>query len=96
MLGETQFLELAEAELERIEERIEAERDDIDCLRAGNVLRIVPDDGPEVVVNIQTPMREIWLASHRGGYHFGLEGAAWIERRTGETLEARLEEALRG
>ncbi len=94
-MDETKFLELADAELNRLQDAIESESDDAECTRNGNVLSIVTDDGPEVVVNIQTPMREIWLASLRGGYHFRFEDGVWTERRTGETLQARLRAAMK-
>jgi CyaY protein len=30
--------------------------------------------GSEIVVNLQKPLQEIWLASRSGGYHFRFDG----------------------
>ena len=53
-----------------LENWLEEAGDDFDCSRSGNVLTIELDSGEQVVVNIQTPMHEIWCASRFGGHHF--------------------------
>ena len=63
-MDETTFLAAADKALEALQDAFEAEYDDLDCTRSGNVLTIELESGAQVVVNIQTPMREIWLASH--------------------------------
>ncbi len=96
-MTETEFLELAEAEMVRLQDAVEARCDDADCTRSGNVLTIELDEGGEAVVNIQTPMREIWLASYLGGMHFAREAdGRWVNPRDGRTLEASLFAALEG
>lgn len=94
MVNETEFLEAADAELNRLQDRLEAKWDDVDCTRSGNVLTIELENGAEVIVNIQTPMREIWLASHFGGFHFAEKNGAWLETRGGGELEAAAEAAV--
>ncbi len=92
-MNDTEFLEMAGRTLDRTEDWLEDEYDDADCSRSGNVLTVELASG-EIVLNIQTPMHEIWLASRLGGFHFRPEGEAWVERRTGETLEAALRRTL--
>ncbi len=94
MESETEFLEAADAELNRLQDRIEAKWDDVDCTRSGNVLTIELENGAQVVVNIQTPMREIWLASHFGGYHFARHNGSWLETHGGSELETAAESAV--
>lgn len=93
MATESEFLNLAERTFEAIEERFD---DDFDgeVVRSGNVLKIVPDNGNEIVLNLQTPWQEIWLASRLGGYHFRYVEGAWRDTRTNETLDAKLEDTL--
>ena len=79
---DTEFLTMAEAEMASLENWLEEAGDDFDCSRSGNVLTIELDSGEQVVVNIQTPMHEIWCASRFGG-------------RTDRTLEDMIAEALR-
>ncbi len=93
-MTETEFLELAEAEMNRLQDEVEAKYDDADCTRSGNVLTIELEDGAEVVVNIQAPMQEIWLASHLGGYHFAPRAGDWISSRDGRNIRTVLFEAL--
>ena len=93
-MTETEFLEQAEAEMRRLQDLIEDEYDDADCTRSGNVLTIELESGAQVVVNIQTPMQEIWLASHLGGMHFAPTEEGWINPRDGLTLEASARRAV--
>lgn len=93
-MNESEFLEAAERELNLLQDRIEARFDDVDGMLSGHVLRFELENGAEMVVNIQAPMQEIWLASRRGGYHFALSEGEWRETRTGESLEAFAETVL--
>lgn len=88
MDNDTKFLEKAEAKLNWLEDHLMDLSDELDCARSGNVLTIELDDGQQIVVNIQTPMHEIWCASVFGGTHFKQnEEGQWINPRTKLTLE---------
>ena len=87
MDNDTEFLTVAEAEMQSLEAWLEAASEDIDCMRSGNFLTIELENGEQVVVNIQTPMHEIWCASRFGGHHFSLREGAWKDSRSGVTLE---------
>ena len=93
MATESEFLNLAEQMFDAIEARFD---DDFDgeITRSGNVLKIVPDNGNEIVLNLQTPWQEIWMASKLGGFHFRHEGGDWRDTRTSETLQDKLENTL--
>lgn len=93
MDNDTEFLTVAEAEMQSLEAWLEAASEDIDCMRSGNVLTIELENG-EQVVNIQTPMHEIWCASRFGGHHFSLQEGAWKDSRSGVTLEDIVRDAL--
>lgn len=54
MDNDTEFLTVAEAEMQSLEAWLEAASEDIDCMRSGNVLTIELENGEQVVVNIQT------------------------------------------
>jgi CyaY protein len=47
-----------------------------------------------VIVNRQTPNREIWVAARSGGFHFRLSEGEWRDTRSGEELIASLERIL--
>ena len=94
-MTETEFLAIAESVLDAIEnafERAGEEADvDVECSRSGNVLEIeFVDNGSQIIVNTQAPMREIWVAARPGGadavaeLHFGFLGVPQM------SLQARM------
>lgn len=93
-LSESQFLVLADQLLERIDAALnasaEADEAGIDCEINAGILTLTFDDDSRIVVNRQTPMREIWLASKGGGFHFRFDGASWRDTRGGGSLESIL------
>jgi CyaY protein len=80
-MGDQAFQALAERALERIEDAIDACGIDADLGRNGGVLTIEFDDGSKIIVNIQGPMREIWVATRSGGYHFREDSGRWLGTR---------------
>ena len=60
----------------------------------GSVLEIVNDDDEKIIVNKQTPKREIWLASKHGGQHFVFADGDWRDTRDGSLLWQRLDALL--
>ena len=47
-------------------------------------------DGTRVIVNRQTPNREIWVAARSGGFHFTFRDGAWRDTRSGDELYGSL------
>jgi CyaY protein len=84
--------------VERVFEWIEAALDelelDLDSSRKGPVLEIEFADGSRVILNAQTPLRELWLASRAGGRHFRQDDGVWCDTRTGQRFEELLCAAL--
>ena len=75
-MNSTLFYNTAEALFREIEEPPELGNADLD--RNGNVLSIEFDDGSQIVVNMQEPTRQVWLASRAGGgYHFSWKDGRW-------------------
>jgi CyaY protein len=62
---------------------------DIDTQRTGGLLELVFPDGSRIVVNLQPPLQEIWLAARAGGYHYRHVLGRWLDTRDGsEFFEA--------
>ena len=88
-MNESDFHRAVDAVLARIEGAAEAAASlDVD-LESG-ILTLTCADGTRVIVNRQTPNREIWVAARSGGFHFRRDGDAWRDTRTGEELFASL------
>ena len=54
------------------------------------MLTIECPDGSRIIVNRQTPNREIWVAARSGGFHFAWREGAWRDTRSGDELFASL------
>lgn len=88
-MDESEFHQVVDAILDRIERASEAS-EGIEADREGGVLTLTCPDGSRIIVNRQTPNREIWLAARSGGFHFAWRDGAWRDTRSGEALFARL------
>ncbi len=97
-MDETRFNALAEAELERIEQALDAAGLDVE-VQPGYVLQIEFDDGSQMIINRHTAAREIWVAARLGGFHYRPLDGQWLNTRDGEelwTALARLASAQAG
>jgi CyaY protein len=89
IMNETDFHRAVDAVLARIEAAAEDVPElDVD-LEAG-ILTLTCADGSRIIVNRQTPNREIWVAARSGGFHFSSREGAWRDTRSGDELFASL------
>ena len=57
--------------------------------RSGNVLTLEFENRTKLIVNLQPPMHELWLAAKSGGFHYKYVDGAWRNTRDGsEFFEA--------
>jgi CyaY protein len=96
-MTETEFLDLAESTLNRIEQAFDRlfEQDvvDVECKRSGNVLEIeFVDNGSKIIVNSQAPLQEMWVAARAGGFHYKRVNDEWRNTRDNTELFAALSE----
>ncbi len=88
-MPESEFHRAVDEVLRRVEAAVEShEALDVD-LESG-ILTIGCPDGTKVIVNRQTPNREIWVAARSGGFHFAARDGAWRDTRSGNELFAAL------
>jgi len=92
IMNETDFHRFVDAVMARIEASLEDSALDTD-LESG-ILTVTCPDGTRVIVNRQTPNREIWVAARSGGFHFAWREGAWRDTRSGEELYASLARIL--
>lgn len=83
-MTESEFLDRAEAILAQIQSSIDGAAIEAECTLSALVLTIDFDDGTRMVLNAQTPMQQLWLATRSGGIHFGFDGTSWRDLRSGE------------
>ncbi len=83
------YEEAARKALARIEQCADAWLDadviDIDAARTGGMLTLVLPNKSQLIVNMQPPLHELWLAARQGGFHFRYAGGdQWRDTRSGE------------
>ncbi|MGE5616031.1 MAG: iron donor protein CyaY [Bacillota bacterium] len=88
-MTETEFHRAVDAVLGHVESALAA-HDALDVDLEGGVLAITCPDDTRIIVNRQTPNREIWVAARSGGFHFAWRGDAWRDTRSGDELFASL------
>ena len=90
-MTDLEFLDRAEHLLQTVEEscdRVNEETDaDIDSQRSGGMVTLTFRNRSQLVLNMQRPLHELWLAARSGGYHFKWSGDAWQDTKgQGELL----------
>ena len=89
-MSDSEYLTRAEAVLAAIERSLDDTDADIEFERSGNVLTLEFENGTKIIVNLQPPMQEIWIAAKSGGYHFRFVDGAWRDTRNGTEFYAAL------
>ena len=82
-MTETEYLQQTQMLFNTVMAHIEDNYPDLDAQSQSAIVEIENDDGQKIIINQQTPMQEVWLASRLGGYHFKWNGASWVNTRDG-------------
>ena len=84
-MTDPEFMDRAEALLARIEadcDRINDDTDaDIDNQRVGGMVTLTFPNGSQIIVNLQKPLHEVWMAARAGGFHYRFDGAQWVDTK---------------
>ena len=93
-MTDSEYMDRAEAALTAIEQACDRINDttdaDIDNQRVGGMITITFPNRSQLIVNLQKPLQEIWLAARSGGYHYRNDGVKWADTRNGDELFAVL------
>jgi len=97
-MTESEFNQLADTALARIETAIDHCDGDADCNRSGNVLEIEFGNGQKIIINRHDINQEIWVAAKVGGFHYAWQDGTWRSQRDSSELFGKLVElfALQG
>jgi CyaY protein len=91
-MSDSDYLTRAEAVLAAIERTIDTVDADIELERSGNVLTLEFENRSKIIVNLQPPMREIWIAAKAGGFHYRFVDGEWRDTRSGTEFFSALSE----
>lgn len=87
-LSEARFHDLVDATQHAVEDIFDDSDLDIDLENSGGVLTVRFDNGTQVIISRQAPIRQLWLAARSGGFHFDYdeESERWICDTSDELL----------
>jgi CyaY protein len=84
-MTDIEFLDHAEALLRAIEltcDRINDASDaDIDNQRVGGMITLTFANRSQIIINLQKPLHEVWMAARAGGFHYRYDGTAWVDTK---------------
>ena len=84
-MTDLEYLNHAEALLKAVEtccDRLNDAADaDIDNQRVGGMVTLVFANKSQIVINLQKPLQEVWLAAKAGGYHYRLLDGQWSDTK---------------
>ena len=84
-MTDSEFMDLAERVLKGVEASCDRINDDtltdIDNQRTGGMITLVFANRSQIVINLQKPLHEIWLAAKCGGFHYQFDGKQWMDTK---------------
>ncbi len=93
-MEESEFNQKVDATLAAIEDALENSDADLDWDFAGGILTIECDNGSQIIINRQTPTRQIWVAARSGGFQLAFDPDSNTWRQGGQELFALLDRVL--
>ena len=72
------LLAAIEAACDRINDATDA---DIDNQRMGGMVTLTFANRSQIIVNLQKPLHEVWMAAKSGGYHYKFDGNEWRDTK---------------
>ncbi len=84
-MTDAEFMNKAEALLRAVEsgcDRISEQTDvDMDNQRVGSMVTITFADRSQIIINLQKPLHEVWMAAKTGGYHYQWTDGVWKDTK---------------
>ncbi len=84
-MTDTEYQDRAEALLRAIElacDRINDDTDaDVDNQRVGGMITLTFANGSQIIINLQKPLHEVWMAARAGGFHYKHDGSVWMDTK---------------
>jgi CyaY protein len=85
-MNESEFNDKVDQTLMDIEDAIEEAELDIDYDTAAGILTLVFENDSKVIINRQTPLKQLWVAAKSGGYHLNYVKDDWVLESGAESL----------
>ena len=93
-MTDLEYLDRAEGLLKAVEagcDRINDQSDaDIDNQRAGGMVTLTFANRSQIIINLQKPLHEVWMAAQAGGFHYKMSEGRWLDTKDGSEFFAKL------
>lgn len=93
-MTDLEYLDAAESVLKTIEtacDRLNDELDvDIDNQRSGGMITLTFANRSQIIINLQKPLQEIWMAARAGGFHYKFRDGRWMDTKDAGEFFAHL------
>jgi len=84
-MTDPEFMDHAEALLQTIEACCDRMNDvdgvDVDNQRVGSMVTLSFPNRSQIIINLQKPLHEVWIAARSGGYHFRWQDGSWEDSK---------------
>jgi CyaY protein len=84
-MTDPEFMDRAEALLQTVEVCCDKMNDmddvDIDNQRVGSMVTLSFPNRSQIIINLQKPLHEVWIAARSGGYHFRWQDGVWEDTK---------------
>lgn len=87
-LSEARFHDLVDAVQEEVEDVFDDSDLDVDLENSAGILTIRFENGSQIILSRQEPLRQLWVAARSGGFHFDYDQTSgrWICDTSDEPL----------
>ena len=89
-----EYQNLAEGVLKAVETACDGLNDesdvDIDNQRTGGMITLTFTNHSQIIINLQKPLQEIWMAAKAGGFHYKFNSGKWLDTKDGREFFANL------
>ncbi len=85
-MTESEFMSREDATLERIEEILDDAESDLDYESQGGMMTVKCENGSQIIFTRQPPVKQLWVATRNGGFHFDHDGEQWLRDTDGASL----------
>lgn len=93
-MTDLEYQNQAESVLKAVEkacDRLNDESDvDIDNQRTGGMVTLTFSNHSQIIINLQKPLQEVWMAARAGGFHYKFNGGEWLDTKDGREFFANL------
>jgi len=87
-MDESEFNQQVDDIIEHIEEQLDELEADLDYETAGGIFTVTFENNTKIIINRQTPLKQIWVAAKSGGFHFDFnsDDSCWVKDDDGTEL----------